>query len=70
MDKQDITMYGYGELSNIVLNDEYLCNIIVRAARKGDFEIIKGVIEDSFIFDKAQLEDLEETFEAEIIEGI
>jgi hypothetical protein len=68
VNKTDITMYGDGELSLIVMNDESLYRDIQFAARRENWGGFRNIIEEYFIFTPEQLDDLKETFDAEVEE--
>jgi hypothetical protein len=62
----DITHYSDQELSLLFLNDEFLYKELIRAVRCERFNHIKDLCDELFIYSEEQMEDLIETFWAEI----
>ena len=58
MEKQDLTQYSDGELSLVVMNDEYLYG-------KRNSRNLKGLLEELFIFSEEQWEELENDLKEE-----
>lgn len=68
MKKQDLTMYGDGELSLLVLNDEPLYKVFMRSVELERFNFILDHVDDLFTFTQDQEDDLRETWSAEVLE--
>lgn len=68
MEKQDLTMYGDGELSLLVLNDEPLYRVFMTSVRMERFSFILDHVSDLFTFTQEQEDDLRETWEEEVNE--
>ena len=66
--KTDITHYADQELSLMVLNDPFLYMEFTRAVIREDFVILMDTVNELFIFNDDQLEDLKETFNEELEE--
>lgn len=65
---RDITHYSEQELSLMFLNEEELYRELMRAVRRNDFDIIKELCDNYFVYSEDQLEDLRETFNDELQE--
>ncbi len=65
---QDLTGYSDQELSMNFENDESLYKCLLRAARNGNFADLQELADELFIYTPEQLEDLKETFNAEVEE--
>lgn len=63
---KDISHYSVEELSLLFLNDEGLYRELMRAVRRNDFSIIKELCDELFVYSEDQLDDLRETFNAEL----
>lgn len=64
--RTDITHYSDQELSLMVLNDPFLYMEFTRAVIREDFAMLMDTINELFVFNDDQLEDLEETFKEEV----
>lgn len=64
----DIKHYSDRELSLLFLNEEPLYKTLMTAVRRNDFDIVKELCDDYFIYNEEQLEDLRDTFNDELIE--
>ena len=64
--RTDITHYSDQELSLLVLNDPFLYMEFTRAVIREDFAMLMDTINELFVFNDDQLEDLEETFKEEV----
>lgn len=64
----DITHYSDQELSLLFLNEEELYRELMRAVRRNDFNIVKDLCDDYFVYSEDQLEDLRDTFNNELEE--
>ncbi len=65
---RDITHYSDQELSLLFLNEEELYRTLMRAVRRNNFSIVKDLCDECFVYSDDQLEDLRETFNAELQE--
>lgn len=68
MEKQDLTMYGDGELSLLVMNDEPLYKVFMRSVELERFNFILDHVNDLFTFTQDQEDDLRETWDDEVEE--
>ena len=66
--KTDIRHYSSQELSLIFLNDESLYSDLMKAVRRDSFSYLQDIVDELFIYDSDQLDDLRETFENELEE--
>ena len=66
--KTNITHYSSQELSLMFLNDEALYRDFMRAVRRSSFSNLQDIVDEFFIYDSDQLDDLRETFENELEE--
>ena len=64
----DIRHYLNDELSLQFLNDEGLYKDLMRAVRRNDFSIVKGLCDEYFIYNEEQMQDFRETFNIELEE--
>lgn len=64
----DIRHYSDQELSLQFLNDEGLYRELMKGVRLNRFSYVRLVADEHFIYDDDQLQDLEETFNAELEE--
>jgi hypothetical protein len=64
----DIRHYSDQELSLLFLNDEGLYKELIRAVRRDRFDDIEELCNEFFIYNEDQMEDLRETFHAELEE--
>lgn len=69
MEKQDVTEYGSGELGLIFQNDEGLYQLWEDAVDDADWERITEYVEDNFIYNTAQLDELADDFDSEVEEN-
>lgn len=68
MEKQDLTGYGDGELSGMVLNDEGLYTEYMRYVRRGDLRGLKEFVSEIFTFTDDQWQDMSDDFDEEVKE--
>ena len=64
----DIRPYSDQELSLHFLNDEGLYRELMKGVRLNRFSYVRLVADECFIYNEDQLDDLEETFNAELEE--
>ena len=64
----DIRHYSEQELSLHFLNDEGLYRELMKGVRLNRFSYVRLVADECFIYNEDQLDDLEETFNAELEE--
>lgn len=65
---ENLIHYSDSELSLRVLNEEGLYSTLMRSVGRGDFSILLETINEIFIYDEEQLEDLRETWAEEVME--
>ena len=66
--QENLTQYGSEELTMRVMNEEWLYNLLLRAVSRGKISFLMETINEVFIYDSEQLEDLEEIFANELEE--
>ena len=63
--KTDITIHGHSELADICLNDEFMYNEMINAIRRNNINSLLILIDDMFIYDSEQLDNLYELYNSE-----